>query len=124
VTDVNNPTEKKRSGKRKHSKIDDLKEVGDNGLTKEDKKSKRRKREAEPTTENEGDGEGQDKRKKKNKDVPQTEIHEVSDIPKKKKHKNKTGFPDPNEDESLHDQSLKCLHYFSMHLKKLTAPHT
>lgn len=126
VTDLANATERKRSKKRKYSKIDDLEKACDTAIVKQDKKSKGHKREAEVTVEDlkngDGDGEKDKKRRKKIKDVAQTEVLEQSDLLKKKKQKNKTGFPDPNEDESLHDQSRKCLHYFFMYLKKLTAP--
>jgi hypothetical protein len=116
---VDNSTEQKRSGKRKHSKIDNLEKAGDAVIALKEKTSKRHKLEAVAENRDDngnGDVDGKDKkgRKKKIKDVVQTEVHEVSDVPKKKKHRNKTGFPDPNEDESLHDQSGKCLRYFSV----------
>ena len=120
---MDDSTERKRSKKRKHSKTEDLDKSGNTWISKKDKISKKRNREPEAAAESKDDGNGDKKdkkRRKKHEDIAQAEVHENSDTPKKKKHRNKTGFPDPNEDESLHDQPRKCSFYFPVCSKKLT----
>jgi hypothetical protein len=119
LTDVDNSTE--RSGKRRHFVVDDEETVGDPGIVKKDKKSKRRKREPEAIMEDlKSDDVAEDgkekKRKKNRKNITRNEAH---DTPKKKKHGNKTGFTDPNEDEVLQDKSRKCLYSPSVQLEML-----
>jgi hypothetical protein len=114
---VDTSTERKRSGKRRHSVIDNAETVsGDSRIVKKNKKSKRREQEPEALAEDlksddvgaeDESGNGKEKkRKQKRKNIARNEVH---DTPKKKRRENKTGFTDPNEDEVLQDKPRKCL---------------
>ncbi|KAG5654497.1 hypothetical protein H0H81_001996, partial [Sphagnurus paluster] len=82
------------------------------GRDKKDKKLKKRRWEAEAGTG--GEVEESEKKSKRSKHTQESasdaalDTPTTSNPPTKKKRKNKTGFPDPEEDKSLPSQSQKC----------------
>ncbi|KAG6903360.1 hypothetical protein C0995_013113 [Termitomyces sp. Mi166 len=108
--------ETKLNRSRKDNNLDATKEFAPEDVPKKEKKSKKRKREADlPVDDHAETKEDSGKKiKKKLKHTEEVDSHTItSDVVPAKKRKNKTGFPDPNEDACLSEQSKK---YFSKQL--------
>ncbi|KNZ80060.1 hypothetical protein J132_07940 [Termitomyces sp. J132] len=118
-SEVASTAKQKKAGKRfkrpgKDNNLDTTKEIAVEGLPREEKKSKKRKREVERSVDDHDPEDSEKKAKKKldRAEESQSDPANTSDVvAPTKKRKNKTGFPDPDEDVSLPEQSKKCLAY-------------
>ncbi|KAG5353180.1 hypothetical protein C0989_009557 [Termitomyces sp. Mn162] len=116
-SEVASTAKQKKAGKRfkrpgKDNNLDTTKEIAVEGLPREEKKSKKRKREVERSVDDHDPEDSEKKAKKKldRAEESQSDPANTSDVvAPTKKRKNKTGFPDPDEDVSLPEQSKKSL---------------
>ncbi|KAJ7507504.1 hypothetical protein B0H11DRAFT_1705475 [Mycena galericulata] len=83
-------------------------------------KTSGKERKEEPAVNKEGKKVRKSEREKRRReDAVDEELNEESTESQKKKHKkNKTGFPDPNEDSSLSEQASKALSYAFTQFRK------
>ncbi|KAG6878262.1 hypothetical protein C0993_010034 [Termitomyces sp. T159_Od127] len=101
-------TEVKKRSKRRRKDIGSIEETPHKALPKEEKKSKKRKRaEERPVDEHDPENEGSGAKVKKKVKHAEENLSDATIVPARKR-KNKTGFPDPNEDASLSEQTKKC----------------